>query len=108
MLNRNSEADDGPLIVSSDTPATTQQNGSNGKGKAAQGTIGDRDPTQKNFSPTREKVHWTTDVGPMAAPPGGHYLKIPNVPAKSWINASNALNEHVSHAVSTSNVLVAS
>ena len=75
FLNRNSEADDGPVIVSSTFNNANTGTLDKGKGKAVQEPIGTRG---ENFSPTR-RFFFTTDVGPHVVSPGGHYIKIENV-----------------------------
>ena len=79
FLNRDSTADDaeGPVIVSSDLPPPSKPD--KGKGKAVQQPIGTRGA---NFSPTRPRAIFTTDVGPDVLVPGGHYIKIANAPVR--------------------------
>ena len=76
-LNRGSTADDQPVIVSStkvNTDATVKSD--KGNGMEAQQPIGTRG---EQFSPSRPRVYFTTDVGPDIISPGGHYMKVDNV-----------------------------
>lgn len=93
LLNLDSTADDSPqpVIVSSDKqPKVATDVGGIG---IVQQPIGTRGP---NFSPTRELVHFTTDVGPGHMSPGGHYMKVVNVPARTLGGCLEALYQGVS------------
>ena len=84
FLNRDSEVDvkdepkSAPVIVDSNSarsPVGDEAGRDKGKGKAPQQPIG----TAGTNSPTRPRVHFTTDVGPQVNCPGCHYIKIENV-----------------------------
>lgn len=80
-LNHDSTADEagigGPVIVSSQIVAPTAVMQDKAKGKASQEPIGTRGA---NFSPSRPRTFFTTDVGPHVVMPGSHYVKITNIP----------------------------
>ena len=90
FLNRNSEADEGPVVVSSSIlPSGPKKD--KGKGRAVQEPIGTRG---ENVSPGR--VYYTTDVGPNVVCPGGHYIKIEHVSVKELSQSLEALYGKVS------------
>lgn len=75
-LNGNSEADHGPVIVSSTGPSFSGRH-PKGQTKTTQLPVGT--PASKSVI-TRPPVTFSTDVGPGIAVPGGHYMKIDDFP----------------------------
>ncbi|KAI7220140.1 hypothetical protein KC333_g2506 [Hortaea werneckii] len=78
ILNRDSTADDHPVIVTSPMPTTngSVDGGSNNGQKAAQQPIGTRNG---KVSPSRPLIFFTTDIGENVPFQGGHYVKVDNI-----------------------------
>ena len=91
-LNYKSDADDGPLIVSSDG-TSYPANRLNGPGKAVQKPVGTRG---EQATPKRAKKIFSTDTGPNIKLPGGHYMKIENLAAADVTRTLKVLGEEVS------------
>lgn len=82
------------MIVSSDMPSTIKQD--KGKAKATQEPIGTRGA---NFSPTAPRDTFTTDVGPDIIVPGGHYIKVMNIPVSEIGETLEVVYRAVSFAI---------
>ncbi|KAI6974374.1 hypothetical protein KC329_g11943, partial [Hortaea werneckii] len=92
ILNRDSTADDHPVIVTSPMPATngSVDGGSNNAQKAAQQPIGTRNG---KVSPSRPLIFFTTDIGENVPFQGGHYVKVDNISKSDLDVAFTYLNE---------------
>lgn len=95
ILNRDSTADDYPVIVTSPMPATngSVDGGSNNGQKAAQQPIGTRNG---KVSPSRPLIFFTTDIGENVPFQGGHYVKVDNITKADLDITFRYLNEDVS------------
>ena len=95
ILNRDSTADDHPVIVTSPMPATNGgvDGGSNNAQKAAQQPIGTRNG---KVSPSRPLIFFTTDIGENVPFQGGHYVKVDNISKADLDVTFRYLNEDVS------------
>nr|POE56678.1 gpi ethanolamine phosphate transferase 2 [Quercus suber] len=87
MLARDSEADDSPVIV------TSQQSTSVGQLLPdLQHPVGSRTVA---YSPTRPREYYTTDLGPDVGFRGGHFVKIENIQKSKVELAFKMLNEQI-------------